>query len=63
MRIESLKEKARSHEQKEDWGKALDLYLQAIRKLEKQEEDQDVSLFNRVGDLEVRLGKIQQAVL
>ncbi|MFW6199875.1 MAG: tetratricopeptide repeat protein, partial [Gemmatimonadota bacterium] len=62
MSIESLKEQARRHEQKEDWQKALDLYLQAIRKLEKQEEEQDVSLFNRVGDLEVRLGKVGRAV-
>ncbi|MDX1567643.1 MAG: tetratricopeptide repeat protein [Longimicrobiales bacterium] len=62
MSIESLKEKARRHEQKEDWEKALDLYLQAIRKLDQEEEEQDVSLFNRVGDLEVRLGQVQRAV-
>ncbi len=61
MSIEDLKEQARRHEQKEDWEKALDLYLRAIRKLD-EEEDQDLSLYNRVGDLEVRLGRVERAV-
>jgi len=30
MTVESLKKEARRHEQKEEWTKELDLYLQAI---------------------------------
>jgi len=61
MSIETLKEQARGHEQKEEWQKALDLYLQAIEKLDEAEEP-DISLYNRVGDLEVRLGRVDRAV-
>jgi len=61
MTIEAIKKKARGHEQNEEWQKALDLYLQAIDKIE-YEEDPDISLFNRVGDLELRVGKVDDAV-
>ncbi len=61
MSIESLKEQARRHEQKEEWRKALDLYGKAIAKL--AEEDQpDIGLYNRVGDICIRLGNIEEAV-
>jgi tetratricopeptide (TPR) repeat protein len=60
MSIEGLKEQARRHEQKEEWKKALDLYLRAIDRL--AEEDQpDVGLYNRVGDLCVRVGDLERA--
>ena len=59
--IESLKEQARRHEQKEEWGKALALYQKAIDKL--AEEDQpDIGLYNRVGDLHTRTGNSDEAV-
>lgn len=51
--IEGLKEQARRHEQKEEWKKALDLYLKAIEQLE-AEEQPDIGLYNRVGDLFTR---------
>ncbi len=61
MSIESLKEQARRHEQKEEWQKALGLYTQAIDKL--AEEDQpDIGLYNRAGDLCVRIGNVEAAV-
>ena len=61
MSIESLKELARRHEQKEEWLKALEQYKKAIEKLE--EEDQpDIGLYNRVGDLFVRVGNLHEAV-
>jgi tetratricopeptide (TPR) repeat protein len=61
MSIESLKEQARRHEQKEEWQKALDQYKKAIAKLE--EEDQpDIGLYNRVADLFVRVGDLEEAV-
>jgi tetratricopeptide (TPR) repeat protein len=62
MSIEALKEQARRHEQKEEWQKALDQYQKAILKL--AEDDQpDIGLYNRVGDLSVRVGKVDQAVV
>ena len=60
--IEALKEQARSHEQKEEWAKALDLYKKAINKLA-AEEAPDIGLYNRVADIQVRLGQIQDAVV
>ncbi|MEX0936171.1 MAG: tetratricopeptide repeat protein [Gemmatimonadota bacterium] len=61
MTIESLKEAARRHEQSEEWIKALDLYLQAIDQ-QSDEDEPDIALYNRVGDLQVRLGDIEGAV-
>jgi len=62
MSIESLKEQARRHEQKEEWIKALDQYKKAIDKL--AEDDQpDIGLYNRVGDLYVRVGNLPEAVV
>ncbi len=61
MSIEALKEQARRHEQKEEWHKALEQYKKAIEIL--QEEDQpDIGLYNRVGDLFVRAGDLDAAV-
>lgn len=61
MSIEALKEQARRHEQKEEWQKALDQYQKAIEKL--AEDDQpDIGLYNRVGDLSVRVGNLDGAV-
>ncbi len=62
MSIEALKEAARSHEQKEEWGKALEPYKKAIKQLAK-EESPDIGLYNRVADLQVRQGHIEDAVL
>lgn len=61
MKAEQLKEKARRHEQREEWQKALDLYRAA---LEQQQEDEpsDITLLNRVGDIETRLGQLEGAV-
>ena len=61
MSIETLKEQARRHEQKEQWQKALDQYGLAIAKLV-EEEQPDIGLYNRVGDLYVRVGNLDAAV-
>jgi tetratricopeptide (TPR) repeat protein len=61
MKIEKLKEQARRHEQQEQWSKALDFYLQAIE-IAEQSDEPDISLFNRVGDLQVRVGDVAGAV-
>ena len=61
MSIEGLKEQARRHEQREEWTQALELYRRAIERLA-EEEQPDIGLYNRVGDLCVRAGDLEQAV-
>jgi len=61
MKVEKIKEKARRHEQREEWQKALDLYQTALQRHD--EDDQaDITLLNRVGDIQTRLGQIEAAV-
>ncbi len=61
MSIEILKEEARRHEQRESWKSALDIYLKAIRQLERGNEP-DITLYNRVGDLYTRLNRLDEAI-
>jgi hypothetical protein len=61
MSIEKLKEQTRHREQKEEWQKALDEYKVAIKKLA-EEEQPDIGLYNRVGDLYVRVDNLDAAV-
>ena len=61
MSIESLKEQARRHEQKEEWQKALNQYQKAIAELARDDQP-DIGLYNRVGDLYVREGQLEDAV-
>ena len=60
--IEDLKKQARNHERKEEWAKALDQYKLAIALLA-EEEQPDIGLYNRVGDIQVRQGQIANAVV
>ena len=60
MSVEVLKDRARRHEQREDWQSALDLYRQAIN-TQSEEEQLDIGLWNRVGDLLTRLGNLGAA--
>ena len=59
--IDKLKKKAAEFEQKKQFDKALEIYLQIIGHSEGQ-EDHDVTVYNRVGDLYLRLNKADQAV-
>jgi len=59
--IDKLKKKAAEFEQKKQFDKALEIYLQIIGHSEGQ-EDRDVTVYNRVGDLYLRLNKADQAV-
>jgi tetratricopeptide (TPR) repeat protein len=61
MNLEALKEKARRHEQKEEWKKALDAYRQVILKQDK-DEPPDITLYNRIGDIHTRLQSVDAAV-
>ena len=59
--VEKLKKKAAEFEQKKQFDRALEVYLQIIGQTEGQ-EDRDVTVYNRVGDLYLRLNKTDQAV-
>jgi len=57
--FQKLKHEARRAEQRSDWARAIDLYQQA---LDTDEDMADLSLYNRIGDLYLRLGKNEAAV-
>ena len=60
--ISKLKDEARRYEQREEWEKAIQAYLQVLRTADEGETEVELPLYNRVGDLCVRLGKPQEAV-
>ena len=63
MNLEKLKDTARKLEQKEDWRKAIDVYLKAIQQAESgAESSPDLSLYNRVGDLYLKINDTTEAV-
>jgi tetratricopeptide (TPR) repeat protein len=57
-----LKKRAAEYEQKKQYDKALALYVQVLQAADGAEEDADVPLFNRVGDLLLRLGNVNEAL-
>ena len=60
--FQRLKHEARRAEQRSDWRKAIALYREAMRFDERQHGSAELGLFNRIGDLHIRLGEIPQAV-
>ena len=63
MNLEKLKDTARKLEQKEDWRKAIDVYLKAIQQAESgADTTPDLSLYNRVGDLYLKINDTAEAV-
>jgi tetratricopeptide (TPR) repeat protein len=63
MSLEKLKDTARKFEQKEDWRKAIEVYLKAIQQIESgKDTTPDLSLYNRVGDLYLKVGDTASAV-
>jgi tetratricopeptide (TPR) repeat protein len=63
MNLEKLKDSARKFEQKEDWRKAIEVYLKAIQQIESgAETSPDLSLYNRVGDLHLKTNDTASAV-
>ncbi len=61
--IEKYKEQARKFELKEQWAKALDPLIKAIEEFEASpENDADLALYNRVGDLYVKLNDATNAI-
>jgi len=63
MNLEKLKDTARKYEQKEDWRRAIDVYLKAIHEFESgKDQHPDLSLYNRVGDLYMKVNDTAAAV-
>jgi tetratricopeptide (TPR) repeat protein len=63
MSLEKLKDSARKFEQKEDWRKAIEVYLKAIQQIESgKDATPDLSLYNRVGDLYLKVSDTASAV-
>ncbi|HEX6107163.1 MAG TPA: tetratricopeptide repeat protein [Gemmatimonadales bacterium] len=63
MNLEKLKDSARKFEQKEDWRRAIEVYLRAIQQIESgAESSPDLSLYNRVGDLYLKTNDTAAAV-
>jgi hypothetical protein len=60
--VTKLKDEARKHEQKEEWEKAIHAYLSVLRTGEEGEGELDLPLYNRVGDLYLRVSKPNDAV-
>ncbi|MGI8547822.1 MAG: tetratricopeptide repeat protein [Gemmatimonadaceae bacterium] len=57
-----LKRKAAEFEQKRQYDRALPAYVQAIEAAAGIPDELDIPLYNRVGDLHLRLGQLDQAV-
>jgi tetratricopeptide (TPR) repeat protein len=58
--IAKLKDLARAHEQREEWAKAVDVYRQLLAA--DVEGEVELSLYNRIGDICLRLGRPAEAV-
>lgn len=57
MNLEKIKEAARRFEQKEDWRRAIEVYQRALDEARvEREQSVDPSVFNRVGDLHLKVG-------
>lgn len=59
--LATLKKKAAEFEQKRQFDRALEAYEEVLR-LQDGTEDADVALFNRVGDMQLRVGRTGEAL-
>ena len=60
--VAKLKKKAAEFELKKQFDKALAVYVEILDGFDKNDEEVDVSLFNRVGDLYLKQGSVGDAV-
>jgi tetratricopeptide (TPR) repeat protein len=60
--IAKLKKKAAEFEHKKQYDKALELYQQVLDFSRASDEERDVPLYNRVGDIHFRLGNSEEAI-
>ena len=61
-KVAQLKKKAAEFELKKQFDKALALYVEILDGYERNPEEVDVALFNRVGDLMLRQGNVADAI-
>jgi tetratricopeptide (TPR) repeat protein len=61
-KVAQLKKKAAELELKKQFDKALAIYVEILDGYERNPEEVDVALFNRVGDLMLRLGNVADAI-
>jgi tetratricopeptide (TPR) repeat protein len=57
-----LKKKAAEFESRKQYEKALELYEQVLNGTRAADEERDVPLYNRVGDIHYRIGNNEQAI-
>ena len=57
-----LKKKAAELESKKQYEKALEIYEQVLNSTRASDEERDVALYNRVGDIHYRIGNNDQAI-
>jgi tetratricopeptide (TPR) repeat protein len=63
MNLEKIKEAARRFEQKEDWRRAIEVYQRALDEARlERDQSADPSVFNRVGDLHLKVGDTGAAI-
>jgi tetratricopeptide (TPR) repeat protein len=62
MNLDKLKDTARRHELREEWRKAIEIYQRALQDVAKEGEPADPSLYNRIGDLELKAGETGAAI-
>jgi tetratricopeptide (TPR) repeat protein len=60
--IVKLKDQARLHEQREEWEEAIRLYLEVLRAGDERDGEAELGIYNRIGDLYLRLGQQAEAV-
>ncbi len=60
--VNKLRKQAAEHEQKRQLDKALAKYIQILDALGEHVDESDIALYNRVGDLLMRLSKVSDAV-
>jgi tetratricopeptide (TPR) repeat protein len=60
--VPKLKKEAADLEAKKQFDKALKVYVRLFAEFEKHPQEVDAALFNRVGDLQVKLGQVAEAV-
>ena len=60
--VAKLKKEAADLEGKKQFDKALVVYTKLLSEFERHPQEVDVALFNRVGDLQVKLGKVAEGV-
>ncbi len=60
--IAKLKKKAAEFESRKQYEKALEVYEQVLNAKHTGDEERDVALYNRVGDIHYRIGNNEQAI-